>query len=643
MDFRVLGPLQILVSGIDICPTAPKLRKVVSLLVLRNNQTVPTDALIDEVWGERPPASALATMQTYVYKLRMTMWPDLPQHRTPLQKRPSGYALEIQPDSVDLHHFTVALERGSAELRNGDATAAADTLRRGLDLWRGPLLADVPVGDLLTAYAARLEEQRLVALEQRIEADLRLGRYQDLISELKHLVWVHPLHEAFYSQLLVALYRCDRRGEALEVYRRLRKTLIDELGLDPSPFTQQIQQWILGSGGTPGLESYPAMTSLTVSEGQALHPVAHVDTESEERPWTPPRPAQLPSGVPTLCGREKLFRDTVERMSADKTSPSIMATLVVNGPPGAGKTEFGLHVARQLADAGVCQLYADLGGSTNHPADPTHVLGEFLFALGANIHAIPEDLDYRSKALRTWTAGRDVLIMLDDAASVGQVRALMPGSSRCTVIVTGSHASLHVLATTSVRVGPLDLPDALAILDQLIGPDRVRRERAAAEELCRLCGGLPLALRCAGAKLMASPAWPMSSFVQLLAEEDGRLTELSHGDIDLVRRIDAPYQRLDEQEKSALRLASMFLGETVTVEQLADLMGTGRHLAERTIRSLVSHQLAEDTVDESSAVTGFKLPELVKVYARNRLNEMLSNCVPPQAERAVNPITSISA
>ncbi|MBV9729386.1 MAG: hypothetical protein JO309_08285 [Pseudonocardiales bacterium] len=233
--------------------------------------------------------------------------------------------------------------------------------------------------------------------------------------------------------------------------------------------------------------------------------------------------------------------------------------------------------------------------------------------------------------------------MLDDAASVGQVRALMPGSSRCTVIVTGSHASLHVLATTSVRVGPLDLPDALAILAQFIGPDRVRRERVAAEELCRLCGGLPLALRCAGAKLMASPAWPMSSFVQLLAEENGRLSELSHGDIDLFRRIDAPYQRLDEQEKSTLRLASMFLGETVTVEQLADLMGTGRHLAERTIRSLVSHQLAEDTVDESSTVTGFKLPELVKVYARNRLNETLSNCVPPQVQRAIHPITSISA
>ncbi|MGH8907100.1 MAG: AfsR/SARP family transcriptional regulator [Egibacteraceae bacterium] len=253
MRFRVLGTLDV-VDGDRICtPTAPKLRSVLALLVLNANQVVTRQSLTEELWEEQPPASALTTIQTYIYQLRKVLdvrrMSDHHQAGAQLERvlltKPLGYCLQVQPDQLDLYRFEVLFGQGQEALRGGDTELASSVLRQALGLWRGPLLADIVAGPILHSRIAALEERRLDALEQRIEADLQLGRHRQLIGELKALAAVHPLHEWFHAQLMVALYRSGRRAEALEVYQRVRHLLGDELGLEPSGELRRLQRDVL--------------------------------------------------------------------------------------------------------------------------------------------------------------------------------------------------------------------------------------------------------------------------------------------------------------------------------------------------------------------------------------------------------------
>jgi DNA-binding SARP family transcriptional activator len=254
MRFRVLGTLDV-GDGNRICtPTAPKLRRVLGLLLLHANQVVSTQSLIEELWEEQPPVSALTTIQTYIYQLRKILdvrWlSDCQDDARPeriLLTKPLGYCLQVEPDKLDLYRFEHLYELGQKALNNGDIELASSTLRQALALWRGPALADIAAGPLLQARITALEERRLDALEQRIEADLQLGRHRQLIGELKALVAVHPLHEWFHAQLMRTLYRSGRRAEALGVYQGLRRVLNDELGLEPSPDLQRLQRQILST------------------------------------------------------------------------------------------------------------------------------------------------------------------------------------------------------------------------------------------------------------------------------------------------------------------------------------------------------------------------------------------------------------
>src|SRR5829696_914819 len=229
VQFSVLGSLQVLSRGVDLAPSAPKLREVLALLVLRNNHVVQTSELIDELWGERPPMSALSTLQTYVYKLRRLLAAERAPGEEMLTTRPSGYRLDADPDDLDFHRFERLIDAGRNALEAGRSELASSALGQALTLWRGPALFDVETGSLLSAQAIRLEERRLHALELRLDADLALGRHQDLVGELKALASSHPLQEGFHAKLMLVLHRSGRRHDALDVYRRLRAVLADEL------------------------------------------------------------------------------------------------------------------------------------------------------------------------------------------------------------------------------------------------------------------------------------------------------------------------------------------------------------------------------------------------------------------------------
>ena len=242
MDFRILGPLEVLDDERPLDVGGGKQRSVLALLLLHANEVVSSDRLIDELWPDEPPASAAKIIQAHVSRLRKAL--DGAGDAV-LQTRSRGYLLRVEPGQLDLDRFRELLEEGRGVLAVGNAEAAAATLRAALALWRGPPLAEFTYESFAQEEIARLEELRLAALEERIEADLALGRHDDVVQELKQLVRRHPLRERLRGQLMLALYRSGRHAEALEVYRDLRRTLFEELGLEPSPTLQQLERSIL--------------------------------------------------------------------------------------------------------------------------------------------------------------------------------------------------------------------------------------------------------------------------------------------------------------------------------------------------------------------------------------------------------------
>ena len=253
--FRILGDFEVLTGGRVRPIAAPKLRQVLALLVLSANRVVHLDLLVDELWSERPPRSAVSTVQNYIYQLRKIIKPD-GGGPGPLLTKPAGYLLRLEPERVDADVFRRLAAQGSARLRGGGFHEARRLLRQALDMWRGPALADVPRGQVIEKRIIPLEEQRLHVLELRIQADLEAGLHRELIGELRSLVAAHPLNEWFSEQLIVALSRVGRRSEALQAYQDVRRILNEELGLEPGPELQRLHREVLGAGYPPREEPH---------------------------------------------------------------------------------------------------------------------------------------------------------------------------------------------------------------------------------------------------------------------------------------------------------------------------------------------------------------------------------------------------
>ncbi len=237
MDFRILGPLEVADGDSLMALPGAKQRALLAILLLRVNEVVSADRLIDDLWGERSPDSGRTALQVRISQLRKALGPA----GQVLITRPAGYILKLDPHQLDLHRF----ERLVEEADPAGAAAAAVKLREALALWRGPPLADLAYESFAQAAIARLEELRLGVLEKRIEADLALGRHADLVAELEAFATEHPLRERVRAQLMLALYRCGRQADALTVYQAARRTLVEELGIEPSPPLRELQQAIL--------------------------------------------------------------------------------------------------------------------------------------------------------------------------------------------------------------------------------------------------------------------------------------------------------------------------------------------------------------------------------------------------------------
>ncbi|WP_052864090.1 AfsR/SARP family transcriptional regulator [Streptomyces niger] len=262
MDMGVLGSLVLENNGNSAVPSAPKPRQLLAFLMLHLNEVVRGSQCITELWADRPPKSAVSTLQTYVLHIRQVIRGALgPEHDGMLATRSQGYQLTADPAALDRTRFTALARLGRAAAAAGDDARSADLFAQALGLWRGPALADVQVGQLSAAHVVDLEETRRGVLERRIEADLTLGRHQRLLDELSALTTLHPRHENLHAQYMLALYRCGHRAAALAVFGQLRDVLGESLGIEPSPRMQRLNSAVLASD--PILDAPAGSGSLT--------------------------------------------------------------------------------------------------------------------------------------------------------------------------------------------------------------------------------------------------------------------------------------------------------------------------------------------------------------------------------------------
>lgn len=258
MEIGVLGPLVARAQGVSVAPSAGKPRQILALLALRPGQVVTVSALMEEIWGEDLPRSASATLQTYIRQLRCCLARAL-EHggrlggrgagdvKDVLVTRHGGYALDINPECVDVAAFERLVQAGRAAWAAEDRAGAAARFAEALSVWRGPALVDVRAGRLLEVELLRLDEMRLGALEARIAADLDLGRHAELLGELAAMSALHPTYENIHAMYMLALHRAGRTGDALEAFRRLRTMLVEQLGVEPAPQVQRLLQSILAA------------------------------------------------------------------------------------------------------------------------------------------------------------------------------------------------------------------------------------------------------------------------------------------------------------------------------------------------------------------------------------------------------------
>ncbi|MFE2753098.1 BTAD domain-containing putative transcriptional regulator [Actinosynnema sp. NPDC059335] len=575
-EFGVLGSLVVRRNGRSVPVTAAKHRIVLAALLLDANRSVPASDLIRRVWGEAPPDRAAQTLPVYVMRLRRALGEPQLIHTTP-----TGYRIDLPPRALDLHRFEEAAEQGAKLAAAADLAAAAESYERALGCWHGPPLVDVPSESLHETEAPNLAEQRLRVISELVDVKLRLGRSDEVIADLRRLTAQHPLRERFWSQLMVALYRVNRQADALDAYRQASTALARELGVDPSDSLRAVHHAILT--GDPALHQPAAST------------------------WSPV--SQLPAPVGNFVGRGA----ELARVTGMLTRGT--ATVVVCGPPGVGKTAFAVSVAHAVRDRYPDgQLYVNLRGHSTSPPLPTSaVLARFLRAMGVRADHIPVDEEELVRAYRTRLRGRRVLITLDNAASVDQVRPLLPGDPGCSVLVT-SRNELR-LRGTAVRLDVLRGDEAWKLLARSLGADAAVAQFDALGELARLCGYLPLALRIALGNLVGSSHVDVTSYVEELRGGD-RLAALAvdNDDTAAVRRaFDLSYAALPPDAARLFRLTGLLPGPDFSVAGAAALLDAPEDAARGLLEDLASAHLVQRVGPDR-----FALHDLLHDYAADR-------------------------
>jgi DNA-binding SARP family transcriptional activator/Tfp pilus assembly protein PilF len=595
MEFRVLGPVEVWLNGRIVDAGHARQRAVLAVLLLDAGRAVPADVLIDRVWGDQPPRSVRNVLSGYVGRLKalIAIAQDGDGHdrggaeaSMSLSRRAGGYLLQAGPGRVDLARFRGLVAEAAAA---GDDERASVLLAEAVALWRGTALAGLD-SPWLNAMRATLELERAGVVLDLNEIRLRRGEHGALAGELAAQAAAAPGDERLIGQLMLALYRCGRQAEALRWFEQTRRYLAGELGADPSPPLAALHQQILRAD--------PAL--------------------AVPRPATVPR--ELPADVLAFTGRAAELAELDRLLGSPATAvgpvlgpsgrtqdgpgraPAAVIS-AVSGTAGVGKTALAIHWAHRAAAGGRFpdgQLHVNLRGyDPARPATAADALAGFLRTLGVPGPDIPPGEDQRAARYRSLLADKRMLIVLDNASSVEQVRPLLPGTPGCAVLVTSRDALAGLVARDGAARLDLDLlplQEAVALLTELVG-DQARADPGAAAELARQCARLPLALRVAAELAAARPAVPLADLVADLAGQQRRLDLLdAAGDPrTAVRAVFSwSYQQLSGDAARMFRLLGIHPGPDISVPAAASLAALAEADARRLLRELArAHLIAE--------------------------------------------------
>lgn len=618
MRFGLLGALTVVDdAGVPRPIASGKQRALLAALLLRANAVVSRDELVDALWGEEPPPNALAALRLYVTRLRRALG-DGGDGR--ITGSSAGYLVELaEPAELDLLEVEQLWRGGQEALRLGRHERAVELLRRAEALWRGAALSDVPSDLLRRRESTRLEELRLQITEARIDADLALGRVGEAVAELRSLVEAHPLRERLHAQLMLALYRAERRGEALAAYRDARRVLRDQLGAEPTEQLRELHQRILAAD--PELNPRPAA--------------------SPTPPATPPpTPRELPPDTASFTGRTAELDQLDNLLAHAGKQPTVIAISAISGTAGVGKTALAVHWAhvtrRREPDPfpDGC-LYLDLRGfDPAAPMTPHDALAAALRSLGLADDAVPDTLPERAARYRSLLDDRRMLLLLDNARDSEQVRPLLPGSPTCLALVTSRDDLAGLVVQHGAHPVPLDLlspEEALGLLRRLLGDRRLEAEPEAAEALAEHCARLPLALRIAAAHAVIRPGRTLAAIARDLADEHRRLDLLRAG-TDPRTTVRAVFSwsltHHTVEQTRAFRLLGLHPGRDLDDYAAAALLGVPLAEARDHLDILTRAHLIQTTMPGR-----YSMHDLLRSYARE---QAISELPEPERRAAVS-------
>ncbi|MFV2123710.1 BTAD domain-containing putative transcriptional regulator [Micromonospora sp. LOL_013] len=584
-----------------------------ALLVLEANRVVPMERLIDAVWEGTPPSTARGQVQICLSTLRRTFTGrDL---ASPFETHRCGYLLRAADGQLDVDVFNRLVAEARSIAAIGDLPAATERLRAALALWSGPALAGLP-GRIIEAGRKRLEELRAAAIEERIRLDLALGHHEEVIGELIWLIERDRLRERLYALLMLALYRSGRQAEALAIYRAARTALVDTLGIEPGDELRRLEQGILSGDAQLELPTHSASTRRTYP------------------PATPrPTPCQLPSDTADFIGREDEVTAAGDALAPNRADVRAVPVVSITGRAGIGKSALALHVAhRMLPGYPDGQLYASLDATQSRTEQ---VLPRFLRALGVGRADIPMEIDEQTHLYRSRLAGQRILVVLDGVADESQVQPLLPGSGTCGVLVTSRSALVGLPGAHRVRPRPLGHADGLRLLGRIVGHQRVDTEAEAADALVTLCGGLPLALRIAGARLTAREHWGIGQLVARMRDDRRLLDELEHGPLSVRASLAGSYRSLPDGTRRLLRRLALLDCAQLPAWVAAALLDTDPTVAEDLLEQLADAQLVDAERMPGGGRPLYRLPALVRVFAAERAEVEDTTVVREQSLRRV--------
>ncbi|WP_406148052.1 BTAD domain-containing putative transcriptional regulator [Streptomyces sp. NBC_01012] len=602
MDFRVLGPVEAHKDGTRIALSGSKVHTVLASLLLARGRVVSDTRLNTLLWGWEPPATSGAQIYTYMSRLRKLLGEEVR-----IERRQPGYLLAAPHSRVDLLEFERLEKLGRDALRRKRFGEAGALLTEALGHWQGTALSNV-TEHLADAALPQLEEARMHALESRIEADLALGRHEQLTAELTGLVAQFPLREKLRAQLMTAYYRSGRQSDALQSYYEGRSLLADQLGIDPGEALGSTYEAVLAGNRGPGPGARPRQSEES-------------GYEADDAPAM-----LLPPDTEDFVGRRAELT-ALRAQLADAAAGRGPRHLLVTGMAGVGKTALAVHAAYASAAhyPGGC-LFAELDQPDGRPRPPAEVLTTLLRGLDEHVGRGGTgsgadgrmELDELVRLYRRRTAGRRRLIVLDGAVGSRGLDPLLSGSPDAVVLITSRARLTQVTTARTTALAPLDDGAAFDLLAASADRARLLAEPDATDDVLAYCAGLPLALRVTGSRLAARPFWPVARLAERLADPETRLRELSHGGLDVIGALMPALRQLpgSEQARTTLIQLADIGADAFPAQRAATHLGTREPAAEQCLEQLVDGALLDICGVDRQGRPLYRFHELVLLLAR---------------------------